>query len=55
VESETVIAKSEVPLELGVPEIVPELVLSDRLCGNEPDVKVKVYGAVPPVTAMVAL
>lgn len=54
-ESETEMAKLKLPLAPGIPEMVPEVSLRSTPWGSAPDATAKVYGAVPPVTATVAL
>jgi hypothetical protein len=52
VESVTLTVKVDEPDAVGVPEIVPE---ADKVnpAGNDPELTLHVYGAVPPVAASV--
>ena len=52
--SATLMVKLLVPVVVGVPEIAPAA-LKERPAGKEPDDTVKVYGAIPPDAASVAL
>jgi hypothetical protein len=48
-ESVSCAVNEKVPAALGVPEILPVLVLSARPVGNEPLARDQVYGCVPPL------
>jgi hypothetical protein len=50
-ESVTVTPKLDVPVAVGLPEIVPLDALRTRPAGSSPDEVAYVYGAVPPPTA----
>ena len=52
-ESVTWTVKLELPEAVGVPEITPVSLLSDRPVGSEPLTIDQVYGGVPPLTANV--
>ena len=53
--SVTCTVKLETPVFVGVPEIVPVDEAKVRPVGSDPEERLKVYGAVPPVTVMVPL
>jgi hypothetical protein len=54
-ESKAEMTNVKVPASLGVPESVPESLVSPTPFGNCPETTAKVYGAVPPVTLNEAL
>ena len=50
--SVAVTVKVDVPAVVGVPEMMPPLVI-DNPAGSDPAVTLNVYGAVPPLAVMV--
>src|SRR5436190_18910099 len=54
-ESVALTVKLLVAIAVGAPLITPVLAFSDTPAGNDPKVTDQVYGAVPPLTASVAL
>ena len=53
-ESRTATVKVEFPINVGLPEITPELVCNVRPGGSEPTVRLHAYGGTPPLASICA-